>query len=322
MSTIDDSGAIPLHHFITVILIVAPLGAILLPIIGTLIFFTPSESRRRPVFILNILACLLGICQAIYFVSLYSHVVLHPDKPISHSTALAAIATLLTPPILIDAILFFRLLAFYPIQLTPRNMLIVILTPTFLFKAARLACLIAFLVTYPVTRFDGPGYDALPGLVWGRGPWVIALLALQAVDNSYLSTMFLYKLYRFRYSARKAIGGSKKDIFSRVPAVFVIALGNYLIPVGIDVIVIVLMVLLPSWSNGAYLLFLANFITILGIVFATVWTTNQNWIIRKMVEAGVDARTQSTMRFQTKSISEAVSEFDPFDSPEFLFRTP
>ena len=62
--------------------------------------------------------------------------------------------------------------------------------------------------------------------------------------------MFLYKLYRFGYHAQKALGGSssehfiiidsvcrvltlvpvQEDILSRVPAVFVIALGNYLIP--------------------------------------------------------------------------------------------
>lgn len=187
MSSLDTNGVVSLHHFLTVILIVAPLGAILLPIIGVLIFFTPSESRKRPVFILNILACLLGVCQAIYFACLNSYVVLHPDKHISHTTALSAIAILLTPPILIDSILLFRLLAFYPIQLTSRHTLIAILIPTFLSKSARLACLIGFLVTYPVARLDGPSYETLPGLVWGRGPWIIALLALQAVDNSCVS---------------------------------------------------------------------------------------------------------------------------------------
>jgi hypothetical protein len=131
----------------------------------------------------------------------------------------------------------------------------------------------------------------------------------------------------------------QEDIFSRVPAVFVIALGNYLVPyapvhllqvlselpltlrlirVVLDITVIVLMMLLPSWSNGAFILFVTNFITILGIVFATVWTTNQNWIIRRMVEAGVDARTQSTMQFQAKSIAEALSAFNPYGSSEFL----
>jgi hypothetical protein len=230
MSAPDTTGVVPLHHFLAVVLIVAPLGAILLPTIGVLIFFTPCESRKRPVFVLNILACLLGICQAIYFISLHSCVILQPNKPISYTTAMAAIAILLCPPILIESILLFRLLAFYPIQLTPRNTLIVILTPACLCKAARLACLIAFLVTYPISRFDAPGYAALPGLVWGRGPWIIALLALQALDNScvcrlttgctrlnfdrYVSSMFLYKLYRFGYTTQKAINGSNSKLIS------------------------------------------------------------------------------------------------------------
>lgn len=184
MDSLDSPNVVSLHHVLTVILIVAPLGAILLPIIGVLLFFTPTESRKRPVFLLNLLACFLGICQAIYFVSLNSYVVLHPDKPVSHTTAIAAIAILLTPPILVDSILLFRLLAFFPIQLTPRITLFAILTPTFLCKVARLACLVAFLVTYPVAHLDGPSYATLPQLVWGRGPWIIALLALQALDNT------------------------------------------------------------------------------------------------------------------------------------------
>jgi hypothetical protein len=134
--------------------------------------------------------------------------------------------------------------------------------------------------------------------------------------------MFLYKLYRFGYSTQKALSGCRKDIFSRVPAVFFITLGNYLVPVTIDIAVIVLIIFLPGWSNGAYILFVANFITILGIVFATVWTTNLNWIMRRMVEAGIDARTQSTMHFQAKSITDTSSVCDPYSSPDFFSPTP
>jgi hypothetical protein len=81
------------------------------------------------------------------------------------------------------------------------------------------------------------------------------------------------------------------------------------------------MILLPDWSSGTYIIFIANFVSILGIVFATVWTTNQNWILRRMVEAGIDARTQSTMRFQIKSTIDAVSLYDPYDVPNFAFPT-
>jgi hypothetical protein len=97
---------------------------------------------------------------------------------------LAAAAILLTPPILVNSILLFRLLAFYPIQLTPRLTLIAVLTPTCICKLARLASLIAFLVTYPLSRSTAPAYVTLPGLVWGRGPWILSLIALQALDNS------------------------------------------------------------------------------------------------------------------------------------------
>jgi hypothetical protein len=183
MSTFDASNA-SRRHFLTAILIVAPLGATLVPIIGTLIFFASSESRKRPVFLLNILACLLGICQAIFFTSLNSFVLLRPDDYVSHTTLITAIAALLAPPILVDSILLFRLLAFYPIQLTSRKTFIAVLSPTLLVKAARLACLIVFIVTYPVSRLDTPGYVAVQGLVWGRGHWIIAVFALQALDNA------------------------------------------------------------------------------------------------------------------------------------------
>ena len=91
--------------------------------------------------------------------------------------------------------------------------------------------------------------------------------------------------------------------------------------VAIDITVIVLMIFLPGWSSGAYILFVANFITILGIVFATVWTTNLNWIMRRIVEAGIDTRTQSSMRFQAKSIADAFSLCDQYRSPDFFSPT-
>lgn len=263
MSTLD----IPLHPFLAVILIVAPLGAALVPIIGVLIFFTPCESRRRPVFILNLLACLLGICQSIFFTSLHASAILHPDKPVSHSTLLAAAAILLTPPILVNSILLFRLLAFYPIQLTPRLTLIAVLTPTCICKLARLASLIAFLVTYPLSRSTAPAYVTLPGLVWGRGPWILSLIALQALDNSCVFSFYsstcpdqIFSVMSRQCSCTNFIALATppkrqsvapavstvfvivrvpprphrdhvpEDIFSRVPAVFVIALGNYVVP--------------------------------------------------------------------------------------------
>ena len=94
---------------------------------------------------------------------------------------------------------------------------------------------------------------------------------------------FLTRARRFLHHAR--------ELHRPVRAHLVLVIGGStdicLIRVTIDIAVIVLMISLPGWSSGAYILFVANFITILGIVFATVWTTNLNWIMRRMVEAGI-----------------------------------
>jgi hypothetical protein len=47
-----------------------------------------------------------------------------------------------------------------------------------------------------------------------------------------------------------------------------------------DVVLIVLSVFLPGWSSGAYIIFVANFITIIGVVIATVWAIGQSRLIR------------------------------------------
>ena len=184
MSSLDTNSVISLHHFIAVILIVALLGVILLLIISVLLFFTPTESKRHPIFILNILACFLGTYQAIYFTCLNSYIIFHPNKPVLYTLALAGIAILLGPPIFIDGLSFVRILAFYLIRVTPPSTLFAIFTPTFLWKAACLGCLTAFLVTYPIACFNGPSYATLSGLVWRREPWIVALLALQVATSA------------------------------------------------------------------------------------------------------------------------------------------
>jgi hypothetical protein len=115
------------------------------------------------------------------------------------------------------------------------------------------------------------------------------------------------------------------------PAIFTIALGNYVIPsvaiyllqaladncfirLTIDVALIVLAVLLPGWFSGAYIIFVANFINIIGIVFATAWAINQRTKIRRVVNfnAGAHARTtRTTIQFPVASIADAFSMDDP-----------
>lgn len=88
----------------------------------------------------------------------------------------------------------------------------------------------------------------------------------------------------------------------------------YFIRLTIDVTLIILAVLLPGWFSGAYIIFVANFINIIGIVFATAWAINQRTKTRRMVKfnAGVHARTtRTTIRIPATSITDTFSVDGP-----------
>ncbi|KAF8878273.1 hypothetical protein CPB84DRAFT_1878822 [Gymnopilus junonius] len=78
------------------ILVVTPLGSVLVPLILTLLFFSTPDSRRHPVFILNILACCSGICEAATNAALEVKQIIYPLEPVSTSllTTVIAFATI------------------------------------------------------------------------------------------------------------------------------------------------------------------------------------------------------------------------------------
>ena len=88
----------------------------------------------------------------------------------------------------------------------------------------------------------------------------------------------------------------------------------YFIRLTIDVTLIILAVLLSGWFSGAYIIFVANFINIIGIVFATAWAINQRTRMCQMVKfnTGVHARTTRTMiRILATSITDTFSVDGP-----------
>ena len=71
----------------------------------------------------------------------------------------------------------------------------------------------------------------------------------------------------------------------------------YFIRLTIDIMLIILAVLLPGWFSGAYIIFVANFINIISIIFAMAWAINQRMKTHWMVKfnAGIYACTTRTM---------------------------
>lgn len=51
--------------------------------------------------------------------------------------------------------------------------------------------------------------------------------------------------------------------------------------------------------DGIYIIYTNNFVTILGVVFATVWTSKQNWALRAVLTASPPV---SSIHFRPKSL--------------------
>ncbi|THU91846.1 hypothetical protein K435DRAFT_800927 [Dendrothele bispora CBS 962.96] len=177
------------------ILILTPLGATLVPLIFTLLYFSTPQTRRHPVFILNILACCCGICEAAICAALQTKQILYPLEPLHSFTDSSG----KLPNVLLAA------------QST-----------------------------------------------WPRNPYIMAEWTLQMTDN-------LLSL------------NALESLLAHIRSLFLIALGNFVFPIIMNIASIVLIATDPSFINGAYIFLSNNYVTILGVVFATIWTRKYNW---------------------------------------------
>ncbi|KAA1469996.1 hypothetical protein DENSPDRAFT_879377 [Dentipellis sp. KUC8613] len=262
-------------HLLRVILIAAVLGCMLVPVLIFLVVLCPPHMRTRPVYILNLVACAIGICEATLCIVLMFLSITGPDGSVHKALILTTLVFTLIPTVFIDSILFFRMLAFYPAMLTTRRRLLVIIAFPVLCKFARLGTLTGSIILYYRATSGLTHFDILIHSIWLPKPLFCISLILQMVDNSYVCLIFLYKLGRLKRRAR-AIGASK-DVLHRIPAIFAIALGNYVFPVTMNIAQIALMATNPSFMNIMEIFLTNNFVTILGVVFATVWTNTENW---------------------------------------------
>jgi hypothetical protein len=75
----------------------------------------------------------------------------------------------------------------------------------------------------------------------------------------------------------------------------------------------------PDMMNGIYIIYCNNFVTILGVVFATVWTTKHNWSLQINLTAQPNSSIPpvSSIQFQPKALECGAMAFDKHDEVEF-----
>ncbi|KAI5985079.1 hypothetical protein EDD15DRAFT_2374579 [Pisolithus albus] len=258
-------------------------SASLFTLLMVLLGFSTKESRRRVVFQLNILAICVALTLGVLSGMTSGKAVVDPFNQVSTSVYIAAIVFALYPPLLYDSILLTRLFALYPVSTTPLSTLVKIFVFPFCVKCARVVVLTLFLNDYVNSGFTTQALVQNQEASWYRNPKIIAEWTMQIADNSYSVSFFLYNL-RIRASLiQRAAGG----VSERIRQIFYISAANFIFPLIFNIAQIIFITTDRSPYTGALLLLINNYVTVIGVIFATLWFSGSEWV-RSHKESSTD----------------------------------
>ncbi|KAI6102957.1 hypothetical protein F5141DRAFT_1217531 [Pisolithus sp. B1] len=224
-----------------------------------------KESRRRLVFRLNVLAICLVLTMELIFDS---------SNLVSINIYIATIIFLVFPPLLYDSILLTRLFALYPFRSTPSTTLVKIFAFPFCIKCARVV-----VITCGVHFYFGSGLTA-EALIqdqstdWFRSPYLIAEWVMQIADNLYTVSLFLYNLHIRTSSIKRA----RPSIAERIRQIFYISIANFVFPLIFNIAQIIFIMTDQSPITGSRLLLINNYVTVMGVLCATLWFSGSEWV--------------------------------------------
>ncbi|KAI6113621.1 hypothetical protein EDD16DRAFT_1131459 [Pisolithus croceorrhizus] len=230
-----------------------------------------KESRHHLAFRLNVLAICVVLIMSILTGLTNGKAVVDPFNPVSTSVYLAAVVLTVFPPLLYDSILLTRLFALYPLSSTPLKTLLKIFAFPLCVKCTRVVVLTLFLNEYIRTaKVEGLAQGATT--TWFRNPSLMTEWAMQIADNLYSVSFFLYKLHvRTRLVKRR-------NITERIHRIFYIAVANFVFPLIVNVALIISIMTDPSMTTGASLMLVNNYVTIMGVMCATLWFSGSEWV--------------------------------------------
>ncbi|KAJ3859188.1 hypothetical protein EV359DRAFT_23063, partial [Lentinula novae-zelandiae] len=248
----------------------------LLPLLVLLLLFSSSTARRHPVFLLNIFIIVLGLGLGAVNVGQEWSNMVTPLVAIPDSLTLANIALNTCSPVIIDSVLLFRILAFYPRMTTALSTYIGVLAFPIAIKIGRFVCVTIFL--YHLGRVNGHGsITSLAAQSWYRNPYLMSEWCLQMADNLYSTSFFFWKLRKFYRGDGNNFLLRSKSLLSRIRTLFAVALANFVFPLFLNVAQVILIARDHSYARGAEVLMSNMYLGILGVLFATVWASGNAW---------------------------------------------
>ncbi|RDX48920.1 hypothetical protein OH76DRAFT_1404109 [Lentinus brumalis] len=254
---------------------------LLVPIAVGLFLFSTPELRRKPVFILNIIAIVLGLLLgsiAVYCQTGAASGRLGPTELITVQTCLYFLI-----PICVQCILLIRIIAVYPPYSLSWTRGVLIYGTLGAIMVARIIN-----VSFSFHKIDEAArrlrnWEAVGHIAWvlpnSRVEWI-----LQLFYDVFASMLFLLRLHRgnvFRARAQTENGvvttGRKWSYAARLRALFWIALSNFVLPVIFNVALLIMVYSGVNDIRGADVVMVNPYMEIVGVLLATLVCSGTQW---------------------------------------------
>ncbi|KAG0704152.1 hypothetical protein DFH29DRAFT_913144 [Suillus ampliporus] len=292
------------------------LSSLLIPILLALLVFSTPQTRHHPMFVLNVLGVLLGLVEGALSIYLQVQTMLAPTAAEPLTTDVAFTVTSYFAPLVVECTLMIRLAIAYPRSSTSRVKFWSILLVPIIFKIIRLINISTFLHNFVDAIYAGPSYILAGESLWGD--WQVKLeWILQAVDNAFVSFMFLRRLPRPTGASEGVV--QSRTVAARLRVLFFIALSNFVFPVMLNIIQLSFIFgSTASFFRTSIVYIVNNYVTIIGVVFATIWSMGSRSLDEShpparpifsedsTITSGRGHTTQGSQNFKSVNLTESI----------------
>ncbi|KAL4075467.1 hypothetical protein J3A83DRAFT_1975525 [Scleroderma citrinum] len=248
-------------------------NACLLTLLVIMFVFSTRESRRRPVFRLNVMSILIATVLGILNGITSGRAILDPFHSTPESIYVATIFFATFSPLFYDSILLTRLLMLYPVEVTPVLQLFRIFGFPVCIKCCRLVVLSLYLHQFIQSTKSLLSLEQHAEATWFRNPYITAEWTMQILDNMYCVAFFLYKLH-----SRTSRIQQTNTVTERIRRIFFIAIANFVFPLIFNIAQLICITTNRSFALGTMFLLTNGYVTVIGVLCATIWASGSEWI--------------------------------------------
>ncbi|KAF8203505.1 hypothetical protein K438DRAFT_1820254 [Mycena galopus ATCC 62051] len=260
------------------ILIPTVFGSMLVPLMILLFALSTPQTRRRPIFVLNALAIGLGIIVGALSTHLTIRSILLPFAGVNATENLTFTIFDVWLSWFAEAVLVVRIAAVFP-----RSKLPLLLAFPITVKAARVAVNIMFSVEWARRLLHAGTSNQFVILSELPRSFFKAAFFLELFDNSYMSSLFLWRLRLqtqstfFDSSAIERVPSSNESYSSKLQRLFWIATTNFIFPLIFGVIEIITVFVGKDVILAASFEMVNTYVAIISTVFATIWSSTSSF---------------------------------------------